>query len=55
MNVDLKNHVPVAAVTRRQSTPANARGDALPDWQQPFTESSLEKPSAIKSAEVDPT
>ena len=27
-----EDHVPVAAVTRHQSTPANAEGDSLPDW-----------------------
>ena len=38
MNVDPKDHAPVFAVARHQSTPAIPGGDSLPDWLQPFTE-----------------
>ena len=33
-----EHHVPVVAVTRHESTPANAGGDSLPNWLQHVTE-----------------
>ena len=42
MNVDPKDHAPVVAVARHQSTPANAGGDSLPDWLLPFIEGSVD-------------
>ena len=41
-----EHHVPVVAVTGQKATSAQARGDSLPDWLQPFTELPTEQREA---------